>query len=47
MNRLRKTVRKIIRSDVTELHYERQIQSRPKLDPYKQQLIQALEAGQG
>ena len=39
----RNTVRKIIRSDVTELSYERKVQPRPKLEPYKEQLIQELE----
>ncbi len=38
----RNTVRKVIRSDVTELHYERTVQPRPKLEPYKDRLIQAL-----
>lgn len=46
MNLSRNTVRKIIRSDVTELRYERKVQPRPKLEPYKDQLIQALEEDQ-
>jgi transposase len=43
MNLSRNTVRKIIRSDVTELHYDRKTQPQPKLEPYKEQLIQALD----
>ncbi len=43
MNLSRNTVRKIIRSDVTELHYERQTQPSPKLEPFKEQLTQALD----
>lgn len=39
----RNTVRKIIRSDLTEQSYERKVQPRPKLEPYKEQLIQELE----
>ena len=38
MNLSRNTVRKIVRSDVTEQHYERKTQPRPKLEPYKDQL---------
>ncbi len=47
MNLSRNTVRKILRSDVTEQHYERKAQPRPKLEPYKAQLTQALEEDQG
>jgi transposase len=43
MNLSRNTVRKIIRSDVTEQHYKRQTQPRPKLEPFKEQLTQALD----
>ena len=43
MNLARNTVRKIIRSDVTELHYERTVQPRPKLEAYKDLLTQSLE----
>lgn len=46
MNLSRNTVRKIIRTDVTELHYERQSQPSPKLEPYKNRLIQALDEDQ-
>jgi len=46
MNLSRNTVRKIIRSEVTELHYERKVQPRPKLEPFKEQLIQSLEEDQ-
>jgi transposase len=47
MNLSRNTVRKVIRSDATELHYERKTQPRPKLEPYKAQLIQALDEDLG
>jgi transposase len=43
MNLSRNTVRKIVRSEETELHYERKVQPRPKLEPFKASLIQALE----
>ena len=43
MNLARNTVRNIIRSDDTERNYERKSQPRPQLEPYKEQLIQALE----
>lgn len=46
MNLARNTVRKIIRSDVTELHYERKTLPRSKLEPFKEQMISALEEGQ-
>ena len=46
MNLSRNTVRKIIRTDVTELHYERQSQPSPKLEPYKDRLIQTLDEDQ-
>ncbi len=46
MNLARNTVRRIIRSDVTELHYERKVQPRPKLEPFKEQLVAALEEDQ-
>ena len=42
----RNTVRKIIRSDVTELAYERKVQPRPKLEPFKELLIRELEGDQ-
>lgn len=45
-NLARNTVRKIIRSDVTELHYERKVQPRPKLEPFQDRLTAALEEDQ-
>jgi transposase len=47
MNLSRNTVRKVVRSDVTEHRYERKVQPRPKLEPYKAQLLQALEEDLG
>ena len=47
MNLSRNTVRKILRSDVKEQHYECKTQPRPKLEPYKDKLAQALEEDQG
>lgn len=47
MNLSRNTVRTIIRSDVTELHYERKSQPRPKLETYIAQLDLALKEDQG
>jgi len=46
MNLSRNTVRKILRSDATEQHYERKTQPRPKLEPFKDQLITALKEDQ-
>ncbi len=46
MNLARNTVRKIIRSDVTQLHYERKVQPRPKLEPFKEKLVAFLEEDQ-
>lgn len=46
MNLARNTIRKVIRSDVTELHYERKIQPRPKLEPYREKLVAALDEDQ-
>ncbi len=43
MNLSRNTIRKILRSDETEQHYERKIQPRPKLEPFNAQLTQFLE----
>ena len=42
-NLLRNTVRKIIRSDATEFVYERKVQPRPKLEPFKEQLAAYLK----
>jgi len=47
MNLSRNTVRAIIRSDVTELHYKRKTQPRPKLEIYKEQLNAALKEDKG
>ncbi len=46
MNLSRNTVRKIIRSEKTEQYYERKTQPRPKLEPFKDQLIAALKEDQ-
>jgi len=46
MNLARNTVRNILRSDVTELHYERKVQPRPKLESFKERLETALEEDQ-
>ncbi len=43
MHLSRNTVRTILRSDVTELHYERKVQPAPKLDVFKVSLTQELE----
>ena len=43
-NLSRNTVRKIIRSDATEFVYERKVQPRPKLEPFKGQLTAYLKA---
>ena len=40
----RNTVRKIIRTDVTELRYDRSVVHRPKPGPYLDTLVQCLEA---
>jgi transposase len=42
-NLSRNTVRKIIRSDATEFVYERKVQPRPKLEPFKGQLAAYLK----
>ena len=39
----RNTVRKVLRTDVTEFQYERQVQPRPKLGPYLKILETLLE----
>ena len=43
----RKTVRKVIRSDATEFHYEREAQPLPKIGPWRDQLDQLLLANEG
>jgi transposase len=42
-NLSRNTVRKIIRSDATEFVYERKVQPRPQLEPFKEQLAGYLK----
>jgi len=46
MNLSRNTIRKILRSDIKEQHYERKTQPRPKLEPFKEKLVQALKEDQ-
>ena len=41
-NLSRNTVRKIIRTDATEFTYERKVQPRPRLEPFKEQLAKYL-----
>jgi transposase len=43
LNLSRNTVRTILRTDVTELHYERKVQPAPKLEPFKASLTGMLE----
>jgi transposase len=43
----RKTVRKVIRSDATEFHYEREAQPLPKIGPWRDKLDQLLLANEG
>jgi transposase len=43
LNLSRNTVRNILRSDVTELHYERTVQPMPKLEAFKGALTKMLE----
>jgi len=43
----RNTVRKILRSDATEFVYERKVQPRPKLEPFKEQLAAYLKEDLG
>ena len=38
----RNTVRKVLRSDETSFSYERQVQPRPKLGRWKEQLVSAV-----
>ena len=42
-NLSRNTVRKIIRSDATEFVYDRKVQPRPKLEPFKEKLAKYLK----
>ena len=42
-NLSRNTVRKIIRSNATEFVYERKVQPRPRLEPFKEQLAGYLK----
>ena len=41
-NLSRNTVRKIIRTGATEFSYERKVQPRPRLEPFKEQLAKYL-----
>lgn len=43
LNLSRNTVRNILRSEATELHYQRKVQPAPKLEPFKASLTQALQ----
>ena len=43
----RKVVRKVIRSDATEFHYEREAQPLPKIGPWKDELDRLLSANEG
>ena len=43
MNLSRNTVRTSLRSDVTELHYERKVQPAPKLEAFKAPLTRMLD----
>ena len=43
----RKVVRKIVRSDATEFRYERETQSKPKIDPFRPELEALLAANEG
>jgi transposase len=43
----RKVVRKVIRSDATEFHYERENQPQPKIGPWREQLDSLLLANDG
>ena len=45
-NLSRNTVRKILRSDATEFVYERKVQPRPKLEPFKERLTTHLKEDQ-
>ena len=38
----RNTIRKILRTDATEFTYERKVQPRPRLEPFKEQLARYL-----
>ncbi|MBV1703175.1 MAG: IS21 family transposase [Hyphomicrobiales bacterium] len=43
----RKVVRKIVRSNATEFRYERETQSKPKIDPFRSELDALLTANEG
>ena len=43
----RKAVRKIVRSDATEFRYQRETQSKPKIDPFRSELDALLTANEG
>jgi hypothetical protein len=43
----RKVVRKVIRSEATEFHYERRRQPLPRIDPWREQLEYAVADERG
>ena len=43
----RNTVRKILRSEATEFHYERDVQPLPMIGPWREQLDRLLMANEG
>ena len=43
----RNTVRKILRSEETEFHYEREVQPLPTMGPWQEQLNRLLLANEG
>jgi transposase len=43
----RKVVRKVLRSEATEFHYERSTQPMPKVSPWRDELDRLLEANEG
>ena len=47
MHLSRNTVRKILRSEVTEFHYEREVQPLPMIGPWREQLDRLLMANEG
>ena len=47
MHLSRNTVRKILRSEVTEFHYEREVQPLPRIGPWREQLDRLLMANEG
>ena len=47
LNVSRNTVRKILRSEATEFHYEREVQPLPMIGPWREQLDRLLMANEG